>query len=234
MHPTLSANDQRTNRGRMTKSKVSQVQVAPERRKRRSPEEIMARLLRAASDEFRRAGYAGATTAAIAREAEVTEAQLFRYFASKAELFRVSVFEPLNRSFADFNAAQLAKGAIDTRPLPQKVRSYIEELQMFIGEHAEALMSLVVAEAYEPDSIQGLGGVKALGEYFERGANEMIQRTAGGARVAPELLVRVSFTAVLANVLFRHWMFPAGMASEQQISEALTDFVIEGVSINAS
>lgn len=217
----------------MNKPEKPQTTDAPVRRKRRSPEEIMQRLLRAASSEFRRAGYAGATTAAIAREAEVTEAQLFRYFSSKAELFRVAVFEPLNRSFADFNAAQLAQGALDTRPMPLKVRGYIEELQAFIGEHAEALMSLVVAEAYEPESIQGLGNVKALGEYFERGATEMLQRTAGDVKVAPELMVRVSFTAVLANVLFRHWMFPAGMASDEQISEALTDFVIEGVSINA-
>lgn len=217
----------------MNKPEKPQTTDAPVRRKRRSPEEIMQRLLRAASSEFRRAGYAGATTAAIAREAEVTEAQLFRYFSSKAELFRVAVFEPLNRSFADFNAAQLARGALDTRPMPLKVRGYIEELQAFIGEHAEALMSLVVAEAYEPESIQGLGNVKALGEYFERGATEMLQRTAGDVKVAPELMVRVSFTAVLANVLFRHWMFPAGMASDEQISEALTDFVIEGVSINA-
>lgn len=217
----------------MNKPEKPQTTDAPVRRKRRSPEEIMQRLLRAASSEFRRAGYAGATTAAIAREAEVTEAQLFRYFSSKADLFRVAVFEPLNRSFADFNAAQLAQGALDTRPMPLKVRGYIEELQAFIGEHAEALMSLVVAEAYEPESIQGLGNVKALGEYFERGATEMLQRTAGDVKVAPELMVRVSFTAVLANVLFRHWMFPAGMASDEQISEALTDFVIEGVSINA-
>lgn len=217
----------------MNKPEKPQTTDAPVRRKRRSPEEIMQRLLRAASSEFRRAGYAGATTAAIAREAEVTEAQLFRYFSSKADLFRAAVFEPLNRSFADFNAAQLAQGALDTRPMPLKVRGYIEELQAFIGEHAEALMSLVVAEAYEPESIQGLGNVKALGEYFERGATEMLQRTAGDVKVAPELMVRVSFTAVLANVLFRHWMFPAGMASDEQISEALTDFVIEGVSINA-
>ena len=206
---------------------------ATARRKRRSPEEIMQRLLRAASDEFRRAGYAGATTAAIARDAEVTEAQLFRYFASKAELFRAAVFEPLNRHFAEFNTAQLKKGATDSRNREAKIHDYVEELQAFIAEHAELLMTLVVAEAYAPESIKGMGEVNALGEYFELGATEMQRRLGGNARVAPELMVRVSFAAVLANVLFKHWMFPPGIASDKQISDALTDFVIEGVSINA-
>ncbi len=62
----------------------------------------MDRIIRAAADEFKASGFTGATTAAIARNAEVTEAQLFRYFASKAELFRESVFKPLNQHFLDF------------------------------------------------------------------------------------------------------------------------------------
>ena len=84
-----------------TKKRSKTTPAAPKRRAKRSSEEIMQRLIAAAQDEFKRSGFMGATTAAIARKAEITEAQLFRYFSSKAELFREAVFEPLNRHFAD-------------------------------------------------------------------------------------------------------------------------------------
>src|SRR5215831_20773880 len=74
------------------------------KRTKRSRAEVMERLLAGAREEFRRRGFAGATTAAIARNAAVTEAQLFRYFESKADLFREAVFEPLDKHFSEFNA----------------------------------------------------------------------------------------------------------------------------------
>ena len=66
------------------------VQETP-RRKRRSSEEVADRILEAAAEEFETAGYSGATTAAIARRAEVTEAQIFRFYGSKQELFRAAI-----------------------------------------------------------------------------------------------------------------------------------------------
>jgi AcrR family transcriptional regulator len=186
----------------------------------------MTRLISAAAREFEQSGFRGAT-AAIARRAEVTEAQLFRYFSSKAELFRAAIFEPLNRRFADFNARQL-----DDPPPVERVREqarqYIAELQDFIGDNAEMLMSLLVAEAYAPDGIVSLSEVDALGEYFELGAAGMSRRV-DPDRVNPQLMVRVSFAAVLANVLFRDWLFPDGLAGDEQIREAVIDFVIDGI-----
>src|SRR5215831_2266036 len=80
------------------------VRPAGTKRAKRSSAEVMERLLTAAREEFRRRGFAGATTAAIARNAAVTEAQLFRYFESKSDLFREAVFEPLDKHFSEFNA----------------------------------------------------------------------------------------------------------------------------------
>src|SRR5580693_7467039 len=101
--------------------------LAPtKRRKRRSTEENMDRIIRAAADEFKASGFTGATTAVIARNAEVTEAQLFRYFASKAELFRESVFKPLNRHFLHFLSTQLSDAA-EAETRGEKSRRYIGE-----------------------------------------------------------------------------------------------------------
>jgi hypothetical protein len=44
--------------------------------------------------------------------------------------------------------------------------------------------------------------------------------------------VRVSFAAVLANLMFRDWLFPPGIASDTEIREAIAAFVIEGIEAN--
>src|SRR6516165_1028616 len=67
------------------------------RRPRRRPDDILNRIVQAATAEVKRSGYAGTTTAAIAAKADVTEAQLFRYFGSKSNLFRETIFEPIDR-----------------------------------------------------------------------------------------------------------------------------------------
>ncbi len=191
----------------------------------------MQRLVSAAAQEFSHSGYRGSTTAAIAARAEVTEAQLFRYFDTKADLFRAAVSEPLNAAFAEFNARQLADP-----PAPENRHEatgrYIADLRQFIAEHAKMLLCMLLAEAYSPDGIRGVGGLEALGDYFRQGADVMAGHVDVNPRVAPELMVRVSFAAVLGNVLFRDWLFPRGMAGAGEIEAAIANFVLEGLSAN--
>lgn len=201
------------------------------RRKRRSSDEIMNKLIRAASDEFKRCGFAGATTASIARNADVTEAQLFRYFGSKADLFREAVFKPLDEHFERFNNQRLADVA-EVTSVRDRARRYIAELQQFIGEHSQMLMSLVVAQTYTPESKQGVGEIDSLRTYFERGAAAMTSQMDRNPQVDPRLMVRVSFAAVLASVMFKDWIFPPGLANDDEISAAIIDFVIDGISAN--
>lgn len=200
------------------------------RRKRRTPEEITDRLVQAAGDEFRRCGFASATTAAIARKAGVTEALLFRYFGSKAALFREAVFKPLDRHFADFNARHPtdAPAAEDVRDLTQL---YVTELQQFIGEHSKMMLSLFVAQTYAPKATRGVGEIDSLRTYFQRGAVMMTRMSRDDSpKVDPRLMVRISFGAVLACVMFKSWLFPPGLASDEEISAAIIDFVIDGIS----
>jgi AcrR family transcriptional regulator len=203
--------------------------ISPGRRKRRSQEEIRDRVIEAAGEEFERAGYSGATTAAIARRADVTEAQIFRYFSSKADLFRTAIFQPLNRHFSDFQARQPGPQAL---PVREGTRAYIAELQEFIEQHSGMLMSLVVAKAYAQDPTEGGSGIDGLLEYFERGAAMMQGRVGTELKIAPEMMVRVSFAAVLGSVLFKDWMFPPGLAGADDIREATIDFVLDGLNAN--
>jgi hypothetical protein len=48
------------------------------------------------------------------------------------------------------------------------------------------------------------------------------------AKIDPRLSVRVVFGAVLASVMFKDWMFPAGLASDEDITHAVIDFIKEG------
>jgi AcrR family transcriptional regulator len=207
-------------------------QVAPPRRKRRSSEEVADRILEAAAEEFELAGYSGATTAAIARRAEVTEAQIFRFYESKQALFRAAIFTPLNRHFAAFHAANVALPG-DSGSMREMARRYIGELQDFIEQHSGMLMSLIVASAYSPGSTDGVGELEGLRAYFDQGAAVMARRVgAGTAKVDPKLMVRVSFAAVLASLMFKDGLFPRGLAGDEAIREAIVDFVIDGISAN--
>lgn len=215
----------------MTKQTAVSPDAARSRRKRRSSEEVNDRILEAAAEEFEQSGYSGATTAAIARRAEVTEAQIFRFHASKQELFRAAIFQPLNRHFAEFH--QRHSLDIDQIGTDRELaRQYILELQEFMQQHSRMFMSLIVASAYSPDNTEGVGEMEGLSAYFDRGAATMRKRLRPDAKVVPELMVRVSFAAVLANLMFRDWLFPAGLAGKGDISEALVDFVIDGLGAN--
>jgi AcrR family transcriptional regulator len=213
------------------KSAAKKSRAKPVRRKRRSSAAVMTLLLDAAAEEFQEAGFGGATTAAIAKRADVTEAQLFRYFDSKADIFQAAIFKPLSQHLARFNEQHM-NGIEDGGSIRDKAQLYIGELQNFIAEHSRMFLSLIVAEAYASGSTQGVAGLEGLKSYFDRGAQSMRSRTGAQVPVAPELMVRVSFAAVLASVLFKDWIFPKGLARDKEISAAIIEFVIDGISAN--
>jgi AcrR family transcriptional regulator len=216
----------------MPEKKVStKAPVKTGTRKKRSPQEIRDRLLNAARTEFRRCGYVGATTASIARQAEVTDAQLFRYFDTKADLFREAVFDPLDKHFAEFVHRYMAD-IPNMANVRDRARIYIAELQQFIGEHSKLLMALVMSELFSTGNLDGLGDIKGLHTYFDHSAFAMRSRVDKAPRVDPKLLVRVSFAAVLGCVMFKDLIFPRGLDSDENISEALIDFVISGLDVN--
>src|SRR3546814_165382 len=128
-------------------------------RTRRSAQDLRERIVQAATQEFKRRGYAGTTTATIARKADVTEAQLFRYFGSKSKLFGETVFKPLNQHFLQFIEQHMPDGAAhDGRR--ERTQLYTSELQHFISRNSEVMISLVVAQYYDTGAAPGVGKVK--------------------------------------------------------------------------
>jgi AcrR family transcriptional regulator len=216
----------------LPKSKLRQ-QKKPGRtpRPRRSKEEIIERLMEAACEEFEHNGYAGTTTAAIAQKASVAEWLIFTHFGSKAKLFHDSIFKPMNQQFVDFFNARLAD-AEDARQ--ETARKYILELQRFIAHHSKMLSSLLFAQMYERDKVEGLGQVDGLHEYFSRAATMAMNRRSGKPKVDPTLLGRFSFATIMACVIFKDLLFPEGLATEDEISAGMTDFIMYGTRANAN
>src|ERR1700757_3687632 len=89
-------------KARSTKTESGKSRPTPQRRKRRSTQEIIDRIIDAALIEFCDNGYSSTTTSAIALRAEVTEALIFTQFESKANLFRKAIFRPLDDHFSNF------------------------------------------------------------------------------------------------------------------------------------
>ena len=203
-----------------------------QRRSRRSTEEIIDRLLEAAGGEFERNGYAGTKTAAIARKAGVAEPLIFNHFGSKAKLFHDSIFKPLDRHFLQFCATHLVD-ASDTEGLREGTRQYILELQQFIRRHSRMLRSVVAAQMYESNKVKDLSQIEGLHDYFSRAAARAMSRLSEKPKIDPRLMTRVSFATILACIIFKDWLFPEGLASEDEISAAISDFVMEGLNANA-
>jgi AcrR family transcriptional regulator len=200
---------------------------APARRKRRSRGDILDRIVRAAVEEFKCYGFTGTTTAAIARKAEVTEAQLFRCFGSKSNLFREAIFKPLDAHFLKFIHDNLADDGSNTS-IREITYRYTAELQRFIREHSDALTSMMFAQNYDPAPKRGTAGIQSLSTYFDRCAAITEARMHGKPKFDLQMMVRVSFVAVLGCVMFKDWIFPPGLANDEDITAAVSNFVLSG------
>jgi AcrR family transcriptional regulator len=203
------------------------------RRKRRSRDDILDRIVRAAVEEFKRYGFTGTTTAAIARKAEVTEAQLFRCFGSKANLFREAIFKPLDAHFLKFIHENLSDDGANSS-IREITYRYTAELQRFMREHSDALTSLIFAQNYDSAPARGVNEIQSLSTYFDRCAAITEARMHGKPKFDLRMMVRVSFVAVLGCVMFKDWIFPPGLANDEDITAAVSNFVLSGAITKSS
>jgi AcrR family transcriptional regulator len=201
----------------------------PGPRKRLSPEEIRARLLDAAHEEFKRRGYSGATTAAICRRAGLAEMQMFRCFPSKAHLFREAIFAPLAEHLRTFSAEQLSATA-DPAALRESAHRYIAELKAFLVEHAKVLASIFVAEGSGASRLEVAElGLEALQALFDEGAALMAARAPGAKGVDLGAISRVAFGTLLGCATYERWLFPDAARDRSEIDKAIADFILTAV-----
>jgi AcrR family transcriptional regulator len=196
------------------------------KRRRRRSTDIRVSILEAAATEFGSRGYSGATTAAIAKRSGVAENQIFRHFNSKAELFRKSVFDPLNEKFETFNVVQL-RNAINGEE-PGLTENYLAALSRFMNEQKQALLALARSNAEELGDSSGIGKMGALGSFFQIGHAMLTAKRGTDLKLDPRAINRVAFATVLACVLFGDWLFPDDL-EDGEIRHVLSEFIMHGL-----
>ena len=118
------------------------------------------------------------------------------------------------------------------RSTPDEIESlYTTDLQKFISDNVGMFTSLVAVETYKNGEAKGVGEVDSLQEYFARGAATMERWVAPHApTIDPRLMVRASFVAVLGCIMFKPWIFPSDLASDAEVTHAISEFVLKGIS----
>ncbi len=92
------------------------------------------RILDAALEEFANRGFDGATTAAIARRAGVTQPLVHYHFASKDELWRAAVTREVDAIVDHFGGISAELGDLD--PV-DRMKVLVRRLVLFMAEHPE-------------------------------------------------------------------------------------------------
>ena len=150
----------------------------------------------------------------------------------KSNLLRETIFKPLDAHFQIFVDKYLSDGG-GAANIRQITHRYTAELQRFIREHSDALTSLVFAQIYNPATARRGNEIKSLSAYFDRCAAITRAKMKAQPRIDPKLMVRISFIAVLGCSMFKDWIFPASVASDADITAAVSDFVLGGVTANS-
>jgi AcrR family transcriptional regulator len=203
------------------------------KRSRRSTEEIVDRLVSAAIEEFEAKSFTGATTAAIARRAGVAEALLFNHFGSKAQLFQDAIFKPLEQHFDTFQAT-VTVDLENAEDLRAGSRQYVDALVDFVSDHKGMFLALVFAQTFKPNGIEGLAEIKGLHDYFARMAEDASRNLKGKGRISPRHMARISFAAIMANVLFGDWLFAEDVDDPEEVRRGIGDFIMDGLGANVA
>lgn len=205
------------------------VQEEPSKRRRRKGDATRADLTAAAQQLFAERGYARTTTKDIALRAQSSEVLLFRYFQSKANLFREAVVDPFDNILKDFLAEQTRY--VGDEPFAGS-QEFVHRLFDVVSAHKNVLLALVSTRLYEtgaPEELVTAGGFK---EYFnvavDRIETELGQMGVEPA-IAPHISSRISFIAVVATALFRDWIFTDVNIDPERVIVALNQFIISGM-----
>jgi AcrR family transcriptional regulator len=188
---------------------------------------VTERIIAAALSEFQENGFGGAKTAAIAKRAGVVEALIFKHFGSKENLFQRVIFERLDRHYTSF-ATEHTVSPNDRASRLMESRSYIGAQQEFLRRNDRMFKSLIMNEVYGGIEAKDVSQLSGLQDYLDKMVDIVESRPDHRPEGRVDLNARISFATVLACTLFRDWLFPTGIADDEEIRNAVTDFVMEG------
>lgn len=184
----------------------------------------------AARAEFAQQGYAGAKTREIARRAGTSEVMLFRHFGSKANLFRETVFRPINECLKCFIEDELLASQVSEMS-PAHFLEYNSRLYGVLEENGPLLAALIAAGDYEASDISDIADLTSLETFFDMAEKEL-RRLADARSVEllqdPRIVVRFVFSTYLSVALFRKWLFPEKVGNIQHVLNVINGMLLRG------
>lgn len=160
------------------------VPSSPRKRVRR-PEEVRERVLAAALNAFATAGFEGASTRAIANDAQVSLSLLLYHFKTKDELWRAVLLNIASMG----NMERLLKGTSESMSAAEKLMVVIRSLVHLFAEVPE-LHRLMTLEAHHPSDRLNWLIENVNRKSFEAMCSLIAQAQAEGAvrKISPERL----------------------------------------------
>ena len=209
-----------------TKTRTATEISAPAvRRPRGTPRRL---LLAAARDLFARQDYRSTTTREIAEAAGVTEHLLFRYFGSKAGLFREALVLPFT-SFVDEFGRTWQSVVPEETDEEELARHFVGRLYDVLVEHRGLLLTLVASEALSEQETAEAGvadirrALMVLGQISAEG-----MRLRGMRSSQPDLPAHSTVAMIAGMAALRSTYFGTNQPSREAIVEELVQAILHG------
>jgi TetR/AcrR family transcriptional regulator len=178
-------------------------------------------ILRAAAAAFRRHGYHGASTEAIAQALGMRKSHLYYYFRNKEEILFV-----LHDWSSSLLLERLAEVQASGAPAAQKLRALIcAFVRMIIDELHGTALTLDL----EPLSKEALRKVVRKRDRFERGVRALVQEGIDQGELAPGSAKLKTFALLGAVNWVSRWYSPRGPATSDEIGTAFADALLRGL-----
>ncbi|MDR3661088.1 MAG: TetR/AcrR family transcriptional regulator [Mycobacterium sp.] len=203
----------------------SPTQPAPPRRPRGEARRL---LLAEAQNLFSRKDYRSTTTREIADAAGVTEHLLFRYFGSKAGLFREALVLPFT-DFVDGFAQTWQALRPDETDEQTLARQFVGQLYDVLAEHRGLLFTLVAAEDLGDDEMESAGiadirqALATLGRISAEGG-----QLRGMKSDQPDLPAHSTVAMIVGMVALHSTFFGADPPSRDAIVDELVQATLHG------
>lgn len=199
-------------------------------RVRRRTGEAREEVITTAREAFIELGYHGASLRQIAVRANTTQAMLYRYFPSKAELFEASVLRPFEEFLGEL-VKDWRNTSTSTLSTPELIAGFTRQLYDFTVTHRGLMLTLIAADAFDDDS---LGDVRTsfTGTINNVVTQVMAERQARGwDDIDAEVAAPATMAMIISTALLDGWLFDRAGAkpSRDRILAELTRYEIRAI-----
>ncbi len=204
---------------------------------RMSAEERRLQILRVAVSLFSQRGFVGTTTKEIAQAAGVSEAMVFRHFATKQELYS-AILDHKACSGDTMNPEAMVAEALQEKD----DRAVFERLAVGALDHHECdpeFQRLLLHAALEGHELAQMFFEKFVRRVYELLGNYIAERQRDGAMVAmdPAIIVRAFIGMVIHHSLNNNLWDPKRRLlkiSNQEAAKQFSDILLNGISREAA